>query len=172
MKKERMNRLEKEIVERLEEALKRGTSRSGDKIKNALCELGRKKGYGVYGHGTGRYQYHEFLWDLVWADTREDDDVKKETGDEVVVKRLPMIAEIEMGTTKRHWLPDFEKLKFGVTGLRLFVCGVKNSDEKSVREAHEFCRKLSQMSKKTKSRYLLVMVPRNRDAIEYRFWVH
>ena len=129
------------------------------RIKVGLLKVGNDRHFAVYASGKGlRTQFHEWLWDVVWAEQRKGR-LYGQSGYHVTV-RLPMIAEIEWGTSQADLMDDFSKLSFGIADLRLFVFRAKNEDH--ARKVYKFCKKLSQISP-IKREYLMIGVYRSGD---------
>jgi len=138
-------------------------------VKNELQKIGETKGYASYAGRTKRTaHFHEFLWDFVWARQKEDRRLKGADPNKIL--SLPLIAEIEWGTSKQHRAHDFEKLIFGEASLRLFVCRTRNEDDSA--NALKLCRDiLSRATRPKRRRFLLIMVQDKPKKIIPQLWI-
>lgn len=139
-------------------------------LKDALCELGHQKRLAVFTSGTKKMkpEFHEWLWDFVWADQTKK---KQRDSGYHIIKRLPLIAEIEWGTSEADRMDDFEKLRFGDADLCLFVCGSEGRED--FEKAVKLCKKtLCKEGHERRAHYFLVAVNTKSAAIDgMKSWV-
>ena len=170
----KIDALQNEVLSTLRETVSKPTFRGNrghrtKLLKKALCRLGHEKRYATYASGTMRAKtdFHEWLWDLVWA--KQSKKKFRESGYQAVIK-LRLITEMEWGVSEAERMDDFEKLRFGVADLRLFICG--SEDKKDAKKALHLCRdRLCRLAGKSKARYLLVAINRSTNNLDgYRGW--
>ena len=160
--------IEREIVEKLEEATQRlkdeGSARKWTTaFKETLKELGEGRGLAVWGSFSDDSNGSEWLWDITWADCPKD---AKGCYSWRGLRQVVLACEIEWNTHDDWLLEDFLKLTVCNAAYRLFVF-----TQVGKRLQEQFDMLMAACPGSRGYRYLAIAVPNTvGDELEYRAW--